>query len=90
MFLGLANYFEKGISHYALIKLLRKDAPFFRGEEKDQAFLVLKEALINAPILAIHETAGKFKFQSESDYIDGVERVVKYATPPHPTTTFQV
>jgi len=51
MFFGLANYFRKWLTDYAdkahaLTKLLRKDAAFVWGEEQEQVFLMLKEALV--------------------------------------------
>ena len=57
-FLGLANYYAKLIKHFAwhahpLYQLLRKDIPWHWTTEHNTAVQKLKDALCNAPVLAL-------------------------------------
>ena len=59
-FLGLMSYFRKFIQNFAVIarplyNLLQKDAVFYFNEEESNAFNLLKQKLITAPILAIFD-----------------------------------
>lgn len=55
-FLGLSGYYRKFIENYAkialpLTKLLKKDVKFIWTQECENAFSILKEKLINPPLL---------------------------------------
>ncbi|KAJ0479550.1 putative nucleotidyltransferase, Ribonuclease H [Helianthus annuus] len=55
-FLGHAGFYRRFIKDFSkisrpLTKLLEKDAPFIFDKECNQAFLTLKEMLVNAPIM---------------------------------------
>jgi hypothetical protein len=57
-FLGLAGYYRKFVKHFGIISrpltdLLKKNELFIWTSDHDKAFQTLKEALIQAPILAI-------------------------------------
>ena len=57
-FVGLATYFLKFIEKFskmvaALTNLTKKDVPFFWSEACQKAFDDVKEALMNAPVLAL-------------------------------------
>ena len=57
-FLGLANYYLRFVDNYSkltlpLTRMLKKGATINMGEEEESAFLVVKEALTNAPVLAV-------------------------------------
>ena len=100
-FLGMTNYYRKFIPHYAhrsepLYRLLRKNTRFKWGEFEQQAFALLKESLITAPIMAFPKDEGTFVLDTDaSGYaIGGVlsqmqkdeqtgeveERVIAYAS----------
>ena len=56
-FTGLASYYRRFIPSFSkmaapLFKLIKKDTPFHWDFSCDQAFQVLKEAMVNAPVLA--------------------------------------
>ncbi|XP_076301534.1 uncharacterized protein LOC143219409 [Lasioglossum baleicum] len=58
-FLGLCSYFRKFIEGFSILAkplydLTRKDAKFQLGEKEKQAFEMLKNRLLNAPILSIY------------------------------------
>jgi hypothetical protein len=55
-FLGLASYYRKFIKNFAQIarpmnQLIKKNEPFIWTEKQEEAFKILKQALITAPIL---------------------------------------
>ena len=57
-FLGLTGYYRRFIKHYGLISkplthLLKKGVPFQWTSQVQQAFQLLKSALLSAPVLAI-------------------------------------
>jgi hypothetical protein len=57
-FLGMANFFRRYISTYAVIaepltRLLKKDWDYIWGEEQARAFEELKQALVTAPVLKL-------------------------------------
>ena len=57
-FLGSCNYFNRFIGNFAemaepLTRLLKKNNKFVWKEEQDSAFTALKDALTNAPVLAL-------------------------------------
>ncbi len=54
--LGLGNYYKWFIKSYCVIKaplqeLLKKSVHFRKGDEQEQAFINLKDALCKAPVL---------------------------------------
>lgn len=56
-FLGMTGYYQNHVPDYAkvaspLTELTKKNHPFIWGEEQQEAFDILKRALVNAPILA--------------------------------------
>ena len=63
-FLGLASYYRKFIRHFAMIvapltNLLKREA-FKWSEQSQQAFLTLKRALVQAPVLALPDFSKPF------------------------------
>ena len=55
-FLGFANFYRRFIPHFSrivlpLTALTQKTSPFVFGQEQRNAFLELKEAFLNAPVL---------------------------------------
>ncbi|XP_035832018.1 uncharacterized protein LOC118481040, partial [Helianthus annuus] len=72
-FLGYAGFYRRFIKDFSkisrpLTKLLEKDAPFIFDKECNQAFLTLKEMLVNAPIMIAPDW--KFPFEIMCDASD--------------------
>ena len=70
-FLGLANYYAKLIKHFAwhvhpLYQLLCKDVPWHWTTECDTAVQKLKDALCNAPVLALPNFDLPFTIQTDA------------------------
>ena len=70
-FLGAVGYYRDFISSYArisapLCKLLRKGVAFEWNQEQDQAFNLLKEKLINAPILKFPDFEKEFIIRTDA------------------------
>ncbi|KAG3122199.1 hypothetical protein PI124_g24232 [Phytophthora idaei] len=92
--LGLANYLHKYSANYAkmvrpLSNLLKKDAPWCWEVGHDEAFQVVKESLLRAPILALPDPDRPFSVVCDaSDFAigcaileadaDGRERVIAF------------
>jgi hypothetical protein len=71
-FLGMCNYFRKYIKDYApiispLSILLRKDAPYEWGDEQQQAFERVKQALVTSPVLIIPDWRSDKPFEITCD-----------------------
>ena len=93
-FLGLVGYYKKFIKDFCriaepLTNLTRKDVPFVWAEECNDAFLLLKQKLLEPPILAYpHFDGTPFILQTDASlkglgFIlaqqhDGRERVISY------------
>ena len=92
-FVGLTNFFRKIIPNYAdkahgLIKLLRKDVPFSWGQEQQQSFMALKDALTTALVMAIPRLSEPLTLVCDASnisisynllqMIDGQERVIEF------------
>jgi hypothetical protein len=57
-FLGLAGYYRKFVKHFAIIarplfNLLKKNTPFLWTSDTDKAFQLLKQSLVEAPVLSL-------------------------------------
>ena len=70
-FLGLASYYRRYVLKFAEIacplnNLMQKGIPFLRSSDCEQAFLSLKEKLIQAPVLA-YPKLGASTFTLETD-----------------------
>ena len=71
VFLGLASYYRKFIPHFSrvassLYALTCKDAPFDWSAECQQAFQVLKQLLMEAPILAYPDFGRDFLLEPDA------------------------
>lgn len=74
-FLGLAGYYCKFIRHYGqlcrpLTNLLKKGSIFRWTRTGDKAFLALKHALVNAPVLALPDFSKMFVVKTDACGID--------------------
>jgi hypothetical protein len=70
-FLGMAGYYRKfvpnfGINSRSLTNLLKKDTVFVWTPTENQAFVALKTALIQAPILAISNFHKQFIIETDA------------------------
>jgi hypothetical protein len=68
-FLGLTGYYRKFIKHYGMIsrpltQLLRKGETFQWTPTTETAFRTLKDALVNAPVLALPDFAQSFVIET--------------------------
>jgi hypothetical protein len=78
-FLGLAGYYRKFVKHFGLIskpltELLKKNSIFAWTSIHEEAFSVLKQSLVQAPVLALPDF--NKQFQIEIDASDGGVGVV--------------
>jgi len=92
-FLGLTNFFRKCVRNYAtlcspLYDLLQKDVKFCWTDTEENAFEALKQALTNAPVLALPNLQKDFILTCDasdiaisynlSQIFDGQERIVSF------------
>ena len=97
-FLGLAGYYRKFIPKFAmlaapLVSLTKKGTKFHWSKEHSESFLVLKDLLCQAPVLAYPRFDHPFVLQTDASDLglgavltqidaDGNERVISYASRP--------
>ena len=94
-FLGMTSYYRKYVPNFSkiakpLTALTRKNARFKWSDEAQTAFETLKEALLQAPILAFPDISKPFKLYTDaSQYAmgavliqeqDGANRVIQYVS----------
>ena len=93
-FLGMVGYYRQSVERFAtlslpLTDLTKSKQPFIWGEEQQQAFDALKQALITAPILAHPDTSKPYTLYTDASNKaigailvqkdnEGVERVIAY------------
>lgn len=73
-FLGLASYFRKFISGFAMIahplsRLLKKDVSWSWGSEQDEAFNILKRKLVQRPVLAIFNPSAETELHTDASKV---------------------
>lgn len=94
-FLGLCSYYRRFIQNFAAVakplhRLTEKGRKFLWNKEAQEAFEVLRNKLITAPILALPDITKPFVLDTDasneaigavlSQNIDGTERVIAYAS----------
>jgi hypothetical protein len=70
-FLGLTGYYRRFIKHYGMLSaplthLLRKGVPFVWTTSTHQAFDILKQALVQAPVLIVPDFTKQFTVETDA------------------------
>ena len=70
-FLGLRGYYRRFIKHYGMLckpltQLLKKGVHFQWTQETQEAFQLLKDALVQAPVLAILDFSKQFVIETDA------------------------
>jgi hypothetical protein len=70
-FLGLAGYYRKFVKHFGIIarplfNLLKKNTPFVWTDDTDTAFQLLKQSLIEAPVLRLPDFGKTFVIDTDA------------------------
>jgi transposase InsO family protein len=73
-FLGLTGYYRRFVPHYSdisspLTRLTKKDVPFLWGNEQENSFRLLKELLVNPPILQYPDFSKEFILSTDASNI---------------------
>ncbi|KAJ9541753.1 hypothetical protein OSB04_028259 [Centaurea solstitialis] len=90
-FLGLADYYRRFIANFSkiaqpLTTLTQKDKKYIWGEKQEEAFILLKHKLCNAPILALPEGTDNFVVYCDASHqglgcvIMQSKKVIAYAS----------
>lgn len=72
-FLGLAGFYRKFVHHFGIISkplsdLLKKNTTFIWTPDHQQTFDVLKQALVSAPVLALHYFSQTFCIYTDASH----------------------
>ena len=73
-FLGFANFFRRFVPHYAdiarhLDEVIGRNAHFSWNSERQGSFELLKEALLNPPVLQLANTSQPFQVHTDASYL---------------------
>jgi hypothetical protein len=70
-FLGLTGYYKRFIKHYGMIsspltQLLKKGVPFLWTDQAQEAFQLLKQALLQGPVLTVPDFSKEFTIETDA------------------------
>ena len=73
-FLGLAGYYHRFMSNFSkiakpLTKLTKKDEPYVWMEEREEAFKILKQKLVIAPVLVQPDITKPFEVYCDASNV---------------------